>query len=505
MFVVRGLPILRCRSCGCVVLGTPRSAPDFSGFYPERKLAIDRGETPVDDITERDATARYTEALRRRGVSAGSLLVVCGAHSRVDTEVFLAHARANGFRAEKLDPAEETDPSFRSGSYDAAIMLHQLQTQPEPGGLLRTIHRALRPGAPVLLTVPRVNSWPARFFGRDWTEWRHANRLYFDQTTIQLLLLRFGFRDVLVRRDKRLYTPEHIYRRACDSPATTLTRAISLVHTLLTPAPGFRVRLATSGMIVTAVRGDLPEGPKCSIIVAAYNERNSFPTLMDALLKKDFPGTDREIIVIESNSNDGTRELAAQYRTQPGVKLVFQERPLGKGNAIREGLRHASGDVVLIQDADLEYDLNDYEELLAPILSHQALFVLGTRHGGAWKMRRFAGQKGLAAVVNFGHVFFTGLINILFRQKMTDPFTMFKVFHRDCLFGLEFSCNRFDFDHELVIKFVRKGYVPLEIPVNYSSRSFREGKKVRMFRDPLTWVWVDFKLRFSRLYRKTLA
>jgi glycosyltransferase involved in cell wall biosynthesis len=266
-----------------------------------------------------------------------------------------------------------------------------------------------------------------------------------------------------------------------------------------------RARLATSGVIVTAVRAERPSRPKCSIVVAAYNESKSFPILMNELLKKDFPGIDREIIIVESNSTDGTRELVKQYETHPDIKLVLQDRPRGKGNAVREGFRNATGDVVLIQDADLEYDLNDYDTLLAPILSNRALFVLGTRHGGHWKMRKFAEQEGLSTALNLGHVFFTGLMNVLFRQKMTDPFTMLKVFRRDCLFGLEFQCNRFDFDHELVIKLVRKGYVPLEIPVNYASRSFREGKKVRMFRDPPTWVWVNLKLRFTRLFPKDLA
>jgi glycosyltransferase involved in cell wall biosynthesis len=265
------------------------------------------------------------------------------------------------------------------------------------------------------------------------------------------------------------------------------------------------VRKTAAGMLVTAVRNEPPVRPRCSIIVAAFNERPTFPLLMDALLKKEIPGVDREIILVESNSTDGTRELAKQYQRHPEIKLVLQDRPRGKGHAIREGFRHATGDVVLIQDADLEYDLDDHEALLAPILSHRALFVLGTRHAGNWKMRRFARQKALATGLNLGHAFFTGLINALFRQNMTDPFTMFKVFRRDCLFGLEFHCNRFDFDHELVIKLVRKGYRPLEIPVNYSSRSFREGKKVRLFRDPFTWLWVDLKLRFTRVLPKNLG
>jgi glycosyltransferase involved in cell wall biosynthesis len=214
---------------------------------------------------------------------------------------------------------------------------------------------------------------------------------------------------------------------------------------------------------------------------------------------------DREIIVVESNSTDGTREIAQGYAGRPEVQLVLEDKPRGKGHAVRTGLEKADGDIILIQDADLEYDLNDYDSLLAPILTHRALFVLGSRHGGAWKMRQFAGQAGISAALNLGHVFFTGVINVLYRQKMKDPFTMYKVFHRDCLFGLDFECNRFDFDHELVIKLVKKGYAPLEIPVNYWSRSFSQGKKVRPFRDPFGWLWIDIKLRFQRVFRKELG
>jgi glycosyltransferase involved in cell wall biosynthesis len=181
------------------------------------------------------------------------------------------------------------------------------------------------------------------------------------------------------------------------------------------------------------------------------------------------------------------------------VKIILQDKPRGKGNAVREGLDHAQGDIVLIQDADLEYDLNDYEALLEPIATFKKPFVLGSRHGGKWKMRHFNDQQRLAAYFNFGHVLFTTLTNLLYGQHMKDPFTMFKVFRRDCLYNLYFECNRFDFDFELVIKLIRKGYVPVEIPVNYDSRSFKEGKKVDMFRDPLTWIKASFKYRFVKI------
>ncbi len=175
----------------------------------------------------------------------------------------------------------------------------------------------------------------------------------------------------------------------------------------------------------------------------------------------------------------------------------MEERPRGKGHAVRTGLNAATGDYILIQDADLEYDLEDYDALLEHLLAARSAFVLGSRHGGrnVLKMRRFAGQLGLSLFLNFGHWFFTALVNGLFFQRLRDPFTMFKVFRRDCLYGLVFECNRFDFDFELLVKLVRKGYRPVELPVNYRSRSFREGKKVRMFRDPLNWLGVLLWLR----------
>ncbi len=114
-------------------------------------------------------------------------------------------------------------------------------------------------------------------------------------------------------------------------------------------------------------------------------------------------------------------------------------------------------------------------------------------------MRVFNDAPFAAAVFNLGHVFYTGLVNSALRTDMTDPFTMFKVFRRDCLYGLEFEGERFDFDFELVMKLVRKGFVPRELPVNYNARSFTEGKKVSFFRDGLSWVGVVIKHRVGRL------
>jgi len=255
-------------------------------------------------------------------------------------------------------------------------------------------------------------------------------------------------------------------------------------------------------MITSAQRLQDGTAPRiCSIIVPVYNERETLSELMEALLAKDLAhlGLTKEIIIVESNSTDGTRELVARYENVSGVRVLYQQKAHGKGNAVREGFRAATGDIVLIQDADLEYDLADYEALLTPLVEDRAAFVLGARLGGKMKMRTFEDQPLMGNILNLGQVFFTGLVNFLYRQRMVDPFTMFKVFRRDCLYGLRFECNRFDFDHELVIKLVLKGYTPLEVPVSYRSRSFKQGKKVRIVRDVLTWLKADFKFRFCRL------
>ena len=240
---------------------------------------------------------------------------------------------------------------------------------------------------------------------------------------------------------------------------------------------------------------------KCSIIVPVFNEKATFAELMRRLLDKrlDHLGVEPEIILVESNSTDGTREEVAAFSQTPGVKVLYQDRPRGKGHAVRAGLAAATGDIVMIQDADLEYDVDDYDALLEPLLQGRAAFVLGSRHSGNAKMRQFSDQVLLGEVLNFGHLCFTTLINVLYGQNMRDPFTMFKVFRRDCLYGLDFECNRFDFDHELVIKLVLKGYHPLEIPVNYRSRSFKQGKKIRPFRDAASWLVADLKYRLRPL------
>ena len=237
-----------------------------------------------------------------------------------------------------------------------------------------------------------------------------------------------------------------------------------------------------------------------SVVVPIYNEAATVRTALDAIVAKEVAGWTLELIFVESNSTDGTRDIVRTYAAHPRVKLILEDKARGKGHAVRAGFAQATGDVILIQDADLEYDLNDYEILLGPLAAGRQSFVLGSRHSaGGWAIRKFADQPLQAAVLNLAHWGFTLLINVTLGIWLHDPFTMYKVFRRDALAGLTFECNRFDFDWELLIKLIRKGHRPIEIPINYKSRSFKEGKKISMLRDPLTWVWALIKFRSMRL------
>jgi glycosyltransferase involved in cell wall biosynthesis len=243
---------------------------------------------------------------------------------------------------------------------------------------------------------------------------------------------------------------------------------------------------------------------KVSIIIAVYNEAGTVATLLDRVWAQRLPNATKEIIIVESNSTDGSREIVAEFLARhaaepsPRIQVIHQPRPMGKGHAIRQGFAAATGEILLIQDADLEYEVADYPELLAPIIDGRAAFVLGSRHMGphGWKIRRFAQSGLITTFMNFGGILFHAFFNVLFSTRLTDPTTMYKVFRADCLDGMNFTCDRFDFDFELLGKLIRAGFRPLEVPVRYKSRGFGEGKKIRIFRDPPTWVFAILKSRF---------
>ena len=388
-----------------------------------------------------------------------------------------------------------------SSRFDVCVLSDAIEHVRDPVAFLRLVRSLLRPNGVLFLATPSLDSWSARLLQRQWMEFKPDHLSYFDTRTIQNALWQTGYAQIVVQPGWKVLTLEYVARHFARFPVPMLTPVVQAISHLAPRSLRTRnLRVVASGIAVFARIAPLPPRRKLSVIVPAYNEVSTFEVLMEALLRKEIADLDIEVVIVESNSTDGTREVALRYDKHPRVRVVLENRPLGKGHAVRAGLKHASGDFILIQDADLEYDLEDYDALLEPLRQGREAFVLGSRHGGsAWKMRRFTQQWTLSAVLNAGHWFFTMLVNVLFGLRLKDPFTIFKVFRRDCLFGLTFECDRFDFDYELLIKLARKGYRPPEIPVNYRSRSFREGKKVSVFRDPLTWFRALIRLRLASI------
>lgn len=248
---------------------------------------------------------------------------------------------------------------------------------------------------------------------------------------------------------------------------------------------------------------------KVSIVIPIFNEAETLQELLTNVYAQDLPGhLKKEMILVESNSSDGSRNIAQKFCADKidgdiEIKLILQEKARGKGFAVREGLAQVTGDIILIQDADLEYETSDYPQLIQPLLDGHSDFVLGSRHlsAGSWKIRRFEQSPIKAAFMNFGGSLFHFIFNRLYRVTLTDPTTMYKVFLTRCIEGIPFECNRFDFDFELCGKLIRLGYVPLEVPISYRSRGFDKGKKVNMFRDPFTWIFAILRFRLKAIRR----
>ena len=236
---------------------------------------------------------------------------------------------------------------------------------------------------------------------------------------------------------------------------------------------------------------------KVSIIIPVYNERDTFEKLLKRVLKVKLP-IEREIIIIEGNSTDGTRKIVKKYEGKKDIKIYYINKYCGKGYKVRFGIKKSTGDIILIQDADLEYDPMEYPQLLAPLLKGKTKFVLGSRHLGkkTWKIREFDHSKWYGHFVSVGSEATNWYFLLLYGVKLTDPQTMYKIFTRDCLNTVTLKSNEFDLDWEIVIKLCKTGFKPIEVPVSYKARTFEQGKKIRIVRDGFRALWAITKYRF---------
>jgi SAM-dependent methyltransferase len=417
-----------------------------------------------------------------------SMLAPAGSHRKVLCIVDRGGANARLRDDARLDvtvmTAEEALAALPHAAFDAAFVNGAVE-HVDPLALLRRVRAALRPGGDLVVVVgddSAIRGEPLP---------RHA----LAAVPLTRVTLTAGFRPracgILSRS---MDTPVRDPRLAGER--VPLQRAAHFAESF-----GKRIEVPC-GLLAMHARAEAPPArPKLSIIMPVFNEAATFAETFERVFAAHVAGVDKEIVIVESNSTDGSRDLVKKIEHRPGVIVLWEDRPQGKGHGVRAAIAASTGDFVLIQDADSEYDVGDYDIVLEPLLTQSATFVLGSRHmgGRTWKIRQFANQRALSYVMNLAHESFTYLANSLYGTEMRDPTTMYKVFRRDAYEGIRFTRDRFDFDWELVCKLVRRGHVPVEVPVNYKSRSFAEGKKVRFFRDPLTWLETIVASRFEPL------
>lgn len=230
---------------------------------------------------------------------------------------------------------------------------------------------------------------------------------------------------------------------------------------------------------------------KLSVLVPVFNERGTIGELLERVVQVPL---EKEIVVVDDGSTDGTRDILRGFEGRPGFKILYHAANGGKGRAIRTGLAEVSGDVVVIQDADLEYEPNDFVAMIKPIRSGQARAVFGSR-----RLRKENIQHA-GPLYYAGGIFLSWATRVLYGIAITDEPTCYKMVETQLMRSLDLQCERFEFCPEVTAKLARRGVPIVEVPIIYRPRHKSEGKKIG-WRDAVEATWTLIRYRFGRAGR----
>lgn len=231
---------------------------------------------------------------------------------------------------------------------------------------------------------------------------------------------------------------------------------------------------------------------KLSIIIPSYNEETTIEEIIKRVKAVNLGDIEKEIIVIDDGSKDKTREI---LKGLDGIRYIFHKKNLGKGGAVKTGFREASGDILIIQDADLEYDPGDYPAVIKPILERKTEVVLGVRIQPQHDARR---HKPMYWLSWLGNNMITWATNWLYWNNAGEYEGCYKAFTKKIIASITIETNDFDFDNELVSKILRKGYRTVDVPIRYFPRNYEEGKKIH-WKHGVKILWTIFKWRFKSI------
>jgi len=226
------------------------------------------------------------------------------------------------------------------------------------------------------------------------------------------------------------------------------------------------------------------------VIIPAHNEEATIQEVIGQVRAVDLGDDELEMVVVDDASTDSTPEKLEAFAGQPGITLMRHPVNRGKGAAIRTGLEAVTGDLVIIQDADLEYDPGDYPRLIEPIEAGRADVVYGSRFKGTRENMAFANLMA--------NKILAWAATVLFVKRISDEATCYKVFKTEILKSFDLECERFEFCPEVTAKTVRGGYRLVEVPISYRGRTVEAGKKIRAT-DGLEAIWTLLRFRFKRL------